>query len=169
VKESNIPVIIGTGQLVDREADIDQHIEPLDMLARVAHGARKDAELTEQDLQKLDTIALVGILGWHPDNAPNLVAEKIGAHPKHEYVSGTGGQVGVTLLNSMASEIVRGESCCGQSLQKNAWPGPGVALVHRFWWVGMSLEVVSWKDGTDWNNPRIYTRCLKIQCVQSWG
>ncbi|MBQ63088.1 MAG: acetyl-CoA acetyltransferase [Gammaproteobacteria bacterium] len=110
MKESNIPVIIGTGQLVDREADIDQHIEPLDMLARVAHGARKDAELTEQDLQKLDTIALVGILGWHPDNAPNLVAEKIGAHPKHEYVSGTGGQVGVTLLNSMASEIVRGES-----------------------------------------------------------
>ncbi|MBQ73897.1 MAG: acetyl-CoA acetyltransferase [Gammaproteobacteria bacterium] len=110
MKEGNIPVIIGTGQLVDREANVDRHIEPLDMLTRVAHGARQDAGLTERDLKKLDTIALVGIPGWHPTNSANLVADRLDAHPRHEYVSGTGGQVGVTLLNSMANEIVQGES-----------------------------------------------------------
>ena len=80
MKESNIPVIVGTGQLVDHGADVDRHIEPLDMLTQVARGAGQDAGLGAMSLQKMDTIALVGIAGWHPDNSPNLVAGKIGEH-----------------------------------------------------------------------------------------
>ena len=110
VQESNIPVIIGAGQLVDHEADVDRHIEPLDMLTRVAASAGQDAGLDAKCLQKLDTIALVGIAGWHPDNSPDLVASKLGAHPARQFVTGTGGQVGITLLNFIASEIVKGES-----------------------------------------------------------
>ena len=110
VQESNIPVIIGAGQLVDHEADVDRHIEPLDMLTRVAASAGQDAGLDAKCLQKLDTIALVGIAGWHPDNSPDLVASKLGAHPRRQFVTGIGGQVGITLLNFIASEIVKGES-----------------------------------------------------------
>lgn len=110
MKESNIPVLVGSGQLVDHEADVDRHIEPLDMLTRVALSAAQDAGLGPKSLQKMDTIALVGIAGWHPDNSPDLVASKIGAHPTHEYVTGIGGQVGIRLLNFVASEIVKGES-----------------------------------------------------------
>lgn len=110
MNEEHTPVIVGTAQLVDRDADVERHIEPLEMLARMAQGAAEDAGVGKTLLAKLDTVALVGIAGWNPDNAPNLVATKIGAKPKHEYVTGTGGQVGVTLLNHVAADIVAGKS-----------------------------------------------------------
>ena len=110
VNEDNIPVIVGTGQLVDHEASVENHIDPLDMLSQVATLAAQDSGVGTSLLNKLDTIALVGIAGWHPDNAPDLVASKIGAHPSHEYVTGTGGQVGISLLNFVANEIVEGNS-----------------------------------------------------------
>jgi acetyl-CoA C-acetyltransferase len=101
-------VIVGTAQLVEREADVDQHTEPLEMLVRMAVDAAEDAGGGKALLEQLDTVALVGIAGWNPDNAPNLVATGIGAHPVNEWTTGTGGQVGVTLLNHVASAIVRG-------------------------------------------------------------
>jgi len=110
VNEDNIPVIVGTGQLVDHNASVENHIDPLDMLTQVATSAAGDTGVGASLLEKLDTIALVGIAGWHPDNAPDLVASKIGAHPSHEYVTGTGGQVGISLLNFVANEIVKGKS-----------------------------------------------------------
>ena len=110
MNEERTPVIVGTAQLVDRDGDVDRHIEPLEMLVRMAEGSALDAGPGPSLLRKLDTVALVGIAGWHPDNAPNLVAERIGASPAHEYVTGTGGQVGVTLLNHVATEIVEGRS-----------------------------------------------------------
>ena len=110
MNEANVPVIVGTAQLVDRDADIERHIPPLDMLVSMAQQAAEDAGCGSSLLEKLDTVALVGIAGWHPDNAPNLVARQIGAQPRHELVTGTGGQVGVTLVNHVASEIVEGRS-----------------------------------------------------------
>lgn len=110
MNEEYTPVIVGCGQLVDREADLDRHIEPLEMLRRVAVAAAEDTGAGGNLLSQLDTVALVGTAGWHPDNAPNLVAESIGAKPAHEYVTGTGGQVGITLFNHVASEIVEGRS-----------------------------------------------------------
>lgn len=113
MKDENTPVIVGTAQLVDRDGDVDRHIEPLDMLVRMAEGAAEDAGAGRKLLENLDTVALVGIAGWNPDNAPNLVASRIGANPANEWVTGTGGQVGVTLLNHVASAIVDGRSQLG--------------------------------------------------------
>jgi len=110
VNEDNIPVVVGCGQLVDHEASVEKHIDPLSMLSQVATSAAEDTGAGAALLAKLDTIALVGIAGWHPDNAPNLLASKIGAHPDHEYVTGTGGQVGISLLNFVANEIVKGNT-----------------------------------------------------------
>ncbi|MEX0942563.1 MAG: acetyl-CoA acetyltransferase [Pseudomonadales bacterium] len=110
MNEELIPVIVGTAQLVDRDADVERHIEPLEMLVKVARDAAADAGGTDQLLATLDTIALVATAGWNPDNAPNLVANVLGANPTHEYVTGTGGQVGVTLLNRVAHEIVEGNT-----------------------------------------------------------
>lgn len=105
----NTPVIVGTGQLVDRDADLERYIEPLEMLRQVAVSAEEESG-SRGILEKLDTIALVGTAGWNPDNAPNLVAEKLNANPSKELVTGIGGQVGITLLNHVAGEIVKGKS-----------------------------------------------------------
>lgn len=108
--ENRIPVIIGTGQLVDRDATLEGYLEPLEMLTRTAQGAAEDTGVGPALFQKLDTIALVGIVGWHPQNAPGLLGEKLGAHPTKEFTTGTGGQMGVSLTNLVANRIVKGES-----------------------------------------------------------
>ncbi|MDZ7685992.1 MAG: hypothetical protein U5O39_14065 [Gammaproteobacteria bacterium] len=110
MNEEYTPVIVGTSQLVDRDADVDRHIEPLDMLTRMAREAAADAGGGDTLLQDLDTLALVATAGWNPDNAPNLVARSLGAQPAAEIVTGTGGQVGITLVNHVASRIVEGRS-----------------------------------------------------------
>lgn len=110
MNEERTPVIVGTGQLVDRDADPENYIEPLEMLSRCAVSAAEDAGVGSSMLQKVDTVALVGVIGWHPQNAPGLVGEKLGAHPAKEYTTAIGGQVGVTLTNFVADQIVNGMS-----------------------------------------------------------
>lgn len=109
MNEDQTPIIVGTGQLVDREASVERHIEPLDMLVTVARSAADDAGLTSAELESIDTLALVGVAGWHPQNAPGFVAETLGAQPGNCYTTGIGGQVGVTLTNFIAQQISTGE------------------------------------------------------------
>jgi acetyl-CoA C-acetyltransferase len=110
MNDAQTPVIVGTGQLVDRDANIDRYIEPLEMLTRTAILAAEDAGVGSSLLEKLDTVALVGVSGWHPQNAPGLVGERLGAHPAKEYTTAIGGQVGVTLTNFAADQIMAGKS-----------------------------------------------------------
>lgn len=110
MNEEQTPIIVGSGQLVDRKASLERHIEPHDMLVKVARAASLDAGLTEADLASIDTLALVGVAGWHPQNAPGYVAETLGAKPRNCYTTGIGGQVGVTLTNFVAEQISKGES-----------------------------------------------------------
>ena len=105
----NMPVIVGVGQLVDRDASINDHIQPLEMLTRVARLAEQDSG-KDSLLTRLDTIALVGVAGWHPQNPVNLLANSISAAPRRQMTTGIGGQVGISLLNEVASRIVEGKS-----------------------------------------------------------
>ena len=107
----NTPIIVGSAQLVDRQASVERHIQPLDMLLNTATDAAADAGLKAAALSTLDTVALVGVSGWHPQNPPGLVAEKLAATgAKNLYTTGDGGQMGVQLLNAMADKIIAGES-----------------------------------------------------------
>ena len=110
MNDENTPVIIGTGQLVDRDADVDNFIEPLEMLVRVAKDAADATGAGHRLLTQLDAVALVETVGWHPTNPVNLVAERIGAHTANQYVTGTGGENGTALVNFMANEIINGRS-----------------------------------------------------------
>ena len=80
------------------------------MLARTARGALADSSADPALIRKVDTIALVGASGWHPQNPVDLLAEKIGATPSAMYTTGIGGQVGITLTNHCAERIVSGRS-----------------------------------------------------------
>jgi len=107
----NTPIIVGSAQLVDRQATVERHIQPLDMLLRTSHDAAADAGLSVAALATLDTVALVGVSGWHPQNPPGLLAEKLAATgAKNLYTTGDGGQMGVQLFNAMADKIISGES-----------------------------------------------------------
>ena len=106
----NTPVLVGVGQLLQRDVDLQEALEPLAMLEAVARRAAEDAGAGERLLREIDCVALVPFFAWQPQNAPRLLAERLGAHPACEYEGDGGGQVGVSLTSFVAERIGRGES-----------------------------------------------------------
>ena len=104
------PVIVGVSQLVQRDASFDEALEPVAMLERVAKDAAGDSGAGERVLHELDTVAIVSVLGWRATNGPRLLAERIGARPTREVLTGTGGETPLVLLGHAAGEIAAGRS-----------------------------------------------------------
>ncbi len=110
MNDDRTPVLVGVGQLVQRDADPREALSPWQMLESVARDAASDAGAGDRLLHELDTVALVNMAGGRAQNAPFVLGELLGAKPRGEYVSETGGQVGVTLANFVAERITQGES-----------------------------------------------------------
>ncbi len=109
MSDDRAPVLVGVGQLVQRDAEPREAMDPLAMIERVTSDAAQDAGVGERVYGELDTIALVNLGIRMMKNPPRLVAERLGAAPRREYVSEIGGQIGVTLANFVAEKITRGE------------------------------------------------------------
>ena len=110
MSDDRTPILIGVGQLVQRDVDPREALNPFEMIDRVAAAAAEDAGGGRALLERLDTLALVNLGLRQMQNAPRIAAERLGATPRHEFVSEMGGQIGVTLANFVAERITRGES-----------------------------------------------------------
>jgi acetyl-CoA C-acetyltransferase len=102
-----LPVLVGVAQWIGRG---ETPLNPLDVLEGLARSAAADARAGEALLAGLDSVGLVSMAGWSPSNGPRLLAERIGAHPSHELVAGTGGEVALRLVNAAAERIAAGAS-----------------------------------------------------------
>ncbi len=111
MSRAELPVLVGAAQLLDRESDPERTLPPLEMLAEVARTAARQAGSAVDILRALDSIVLIEVLGWHPDNGPRLLGEQLGCQKLAvEYECETGGETPVALINLMAERICRGES-----------------------------------------------------------
>ena len=76
-----IPVLVGAAQLVQRDVELDQALEPLAMLEQVARDAGTDARAGGRALEAIDTLGLVQVFGWKAHNGARLLAGALGARP----------------------------------------------------------------------------------------
>ena len=106
--DDRTPVLIGAGQVTQRDIDPAQAKEPLALLVDAALGAAQDAGADTRLLARADTVAVVNILSWHYGNAPGLVAERLGAHPAQEIYTTVGGNTPQFLINEVAAQIAAG-------------------------------------------------------------
>jgi len=106
--DANTPVLVGAAQLVQRDVDPAEALEPFAMLEAMARGAAADAGAGDAVLAEADTIAVVDIAAWNTTNAPRLLGERIGAKPRREYITGIGGELPLKAANRVASEISAG-------------------------------------------------------------
>lgn len=104
---SNYPVIIGVGQLTHRPSSVAEALEPMEMMVRVAQAAEADAGVPGL-LPRLESVQVVNIIGWSYTDAPGLLAERLGASPRHTFYSGIGGETPQRLINAAAAEIAAG-------------------------------------------------------------
>jgi acetyl-CoA C-acetyltransferase len=110
------PVLIGVAQRSVRPGEagvgalpLAGASDPLALLEAAARAAAEDAGLAAAALASVDTIGLVDSLGWYPQNGPRLLAERLGAKPRHEWVTGVGGDTPLVLVNHAARAVARGE------------------------------------------------------------
>jgi acetyl-CoA C-acetyltransferase len=104
----NYPVIVGVGQLTNRIKSLDEALEPVEMMARVAHLAAEDAGSRDL-IWKIDSLQVVNLLTWQYPDAPGLLAEKLGIAPPHQVYTAVGGNTPQMLVNQASEAIVNGE------------------------------------------------------------
>jgi acetyl-CoA C-acetyltransferase len=109
VQDDLSPVLVGAAQLCIRDAEPASAPEPLALLERAGRAAADDSGAGARALRALDTVALVEVVAWRPKNGPRLLAEKLGATPRREILTATGGEIPITCLNDLARRISAGE------------------------------------------------------------
>src|SRR5687768_9697501 len=106
--DDRTPILIGCGQLTQREVEPEEALSPLNMMVETARRAADDSGSGVRLLEQVDSIAVNAVLFWRYDNAPRLLAERIGAHPTDERTTAIGGNSPQLLVNDTAERIATG-------------------------------------------------------------
>jgi acetyl-CoA C-acetyltransferase len=110
VKDDQRPVLVGVAQASFRDAQPATARDPLRMMELVARAAADDSGAGARALGELDSVGIVEVAAWRPGNAPRLLAERLGAAPRHEFLTATGGEIPITLVNELARRIAAGQA-----------------------------------------------------------
>src|SRR6266576_3942157 len=108
--ERILPVLVGTGQTIDRPADPAAGREPLALMEEAARRAAEAAGGGARLLAALDTVAVVNVICHDYGDAAGLLAERLGCHPARTIYTTLGGNTPQTLLNHLCDEIAAGRS-----------------------------------------------------------
>lgn len=119
VLSDSTPILVGAGQVVEREAN---DISPMALASQAAVNAIKDCEATGSAAviaEAIDTICVTKLFSdmgrlWagkcgRSDNPPESIATCIGASPDHRIYTETGGNQPQSRLIEFARAIARGE------------------------------------------------------------
>ena len=106
--DDRTPVLVGAGQLTQRDVDPADAKDPLAMMEETARRAAVDAGGGTRLLTQLDTVAVINILGWQYANPPGLLAQRLGAHPAQALYTTVGGNTPQWMVNEIADQIAAG-------------------------------------------------------------
>jgi acetyl-CoA C-acetyltransferase len=101
------PVLIGTGQVVQRAQGLDDARDPVALMVEAIQQAAGDAGLSS--VPQSDSIRVVNLLSWRYGNPAELIAKDLGVSPRELGISSMGGNTPQTLVNKASQEILRGE------------------------------------------------------------
>lgn len=113
------PVLVGVGQITQKEKDVEKAKSPLDLMEDAVKLAAKDTGLGDQLFGKLDTITCVRFITDSPDsgrlpfgkygNVAQSLANKLGVQPANTCYGPTGGNTPQYLVNYTAERIAEGD------------------------------------------------------------
>jgi acetyl-CoA C-acetyltransferase len=106
--DDRTPILVGAGQLTQREVMPADALEPLAMMEVVARRAADDARAGPGLLARIDSLAVVNVFCWPYANPPRLLAERLGIHPAEELYTTVGGSTPQWLVNETAARIASG-------------------------------------------------------------
>ncbi|WP_435747535.1 crotonase/enoyl-CoA hydratase family protein [Nocardioides sp. SYSU DS0663] len=102
------PVIVGVGQVAQREPDLAAPKDPVALAVQALRRAAEDSGVGEELLRSADAVHAVASASWTYRDAAALVADAVGAAPRETVMSAPyGGDAGQVLVN-LAGQAVAG-------------------------------------------------------------
>jgi acetyl-CoA C-acetyltransferase len=101
------PVLIGTGQVVQRANGLDDATDAVGMMVQAIEKAATDAGLSS--VPNPDSIRVVNLLSWKYGNPAQFIAEDLKLTPREFGYSAMGGNTPQTLVNAASRQILAGE------------------------------------------------------------
>ncbi|MDO9127708.1 MAG: acetyl-CoA acetyltransferase, partial [Parvibaculum sp.] len=118
--DDRMPVLVGCGQLVQKEKDVEKAKSPMHLMEDAARAAASDAGLGDKLWSVVDNVTVVRFITDSPDsgklpfgrypNAPKTLSTMLGANPSKNCYGPTGGNTPQMLVNHTAELIANGET-----------------------------------------------------------
>ncbi|HEX9992579.1 MAG TPA: hypothetical protein VGB14_06605, partial [Acidimicrobiales bacterium] len=115
------PVVVGVGQVLQRTEDLAESREPVDLMADAVAAAAADAGPAGRLLAAVESVRVVRVLSWRYPDPGRLVADRVGARPRHTAVTGTGGQSPQVVVDRTAAAIAAGDLDVAVVCGAEAW------------------------------------------------
>jgi acetyl-CoA C-acetyltransferase len=109
MSEKYMPVLVGVGQVTEREFDVDSS-SVLDLIEQAAYKAVEDAGISKASLADLDSLVMVKSFRESTRNSPEALANRIGATRATQWLMPNGGNGPQYLVNRFSEAIANGES-----------------------------------------------------------
>lgn len=106
----NTPIIVGVGEIREKEFDIQHTTEPAGLMIAAIRQAASDASLTAADIEKIDDISVVPPWSMQYPDLPGLLAEQLRSTPAFSTIGHHGGEQCALLTDEAARRIARGSS-----------------------------------------------------------
>src|SRR5246127_1120437 len=148
-----IPVIAGTGEIVDRPSEMAEGLEPLALLVEALK--RAEADSGGKLLGEIESLDIVNFLSWRYRDPQIQLSGRLGIKPKRAYYGPVGGESPIRYLHEAAQRIARGEcsvaAVCGAEAQSTATKAEraGVTLP----WTPFAHDVPEPKRGAAFQKP----------------
>jgi len=107
--EKSMPVLVGVGQVTEREFDVDSS-SVLDLIEQATYQAVEDAGISKASLADLDSLVIVKSFRESTRNSPEALANRIGATRATQWLMPNGGNGPQYLVNRYSEAIAKGKS-----------------------------------------------------------
>ncbi|HEX4867305.1 MAG TPA: acetyl-CoA acetyltransferase [Acidimicrobiales bacterium] len=104
------PVLIGGGQLSHRVDRGEEPLEPVDLMVEALRRAADASGAGSAAVTGADAVHIVSLLSWRYRDPGLLVAQRLGASPRHTSLSGMGGNSPQSLVNQACLAIRTGDA-----------------------------------------------------------
>jgi acetyl-CoA C-acetyltransferase len=108
--QPHVAVIVGVGEIIDQTRDLNQALEPIELMAQAVRRAAADAGAAQAIMAGIDSLDIVAEHSWPYTDACALLTARLSIAPRRAVYGVTGGESPVRFIHEAALRIARGES-----------------------------------------------------------
>ena len=105
-----VPIVIGVGDVINRSHNVEDAIEPMQLMLQAIHEALQDTGIPEKVRGEIDSIDVVKCWTWPYDDLPGLLSKKLNINALRKFYSEHGGNQPGKLFDEAACRISKGQS-----------------------------------------------------------